>query len=404
MPALDAFRNELRAWLEQSVPKSQHGLPMLMQIDDEAKEPAEIRAGRARYLQVMAERGYTAPTWPKEYGGAGLSGAEALVLQEELARLRLAPPLMGMGLWMIGPTLLVHGSEALKREFLPKIVTGEHRWCQGFSEPGAGSDLASLRCSAKLDPSGERYVINGSKIWTSGAQFANWMFMLVRTDESSKHNGITFLLVDMKTPGIEVKPIQLIAGTSMFCEVFLTDVVAEARHVVGNVNQGWTVAKTLLNFERSGMGGGSMGGAARRQAAMSSTKIAALAKETVGERDGKLADGLLRDQLAQLMLDELALTLTIQRSSELRKATGAPGPEISMFKLYQSELGQRRDELLVALRGTQALGWEGASFSNEDLLLTRSWLSMKATTIYGGTSEIQRNIIAKRVLKLPTTA
>jgi alkylation response protein AidB-like acyl-CoA dehydrogenase len=389
--------------MDKAVPKSQHGLPMLMQIDDDASsEPAEIKADRSRYLKAMVERGYTAPTWPREYGGGGLSPDEAKVLQDEMARLRLAPPLMGMGLWMIGPTLLVHGNEAQKREFLPKIVSGEHRWCQGFSEPGAGSDLASLRAPAKLDDSGERYLINGSKIWTSGAQFANWMFMLVRTDETSKHNGITFILVDMKTPGIEVKPIQLISGTSMFCEVFFTDVIAEAKNVVGPVNGGWTVAKTLLGFERSGMGGGSVGGAARRAGAMSSAKVAALAKQNVGERDGQIADGVIRDQVAQLMLDELALGLTIQRSTELRKTTGTVGPEISMFKLYQSELGHRRDELLMTLRGSQALGWEGASFPGEDLTLTRTWLASKATTIYGGTSEIQRNIIAKRVLKLPT--
>jgi alkylation response protein AidB-like acyl-CoA dehydrogenase len=363
-------------------------------------EPANIQKDRARYLELMVERGYTAPTWPKQYGGGGLSNAEARVLQEELGRLKVAPAMGSMGLTMIGPTLLVHGTEEQKQHFLPKIVRGESRWCQGFSEPGAGSDLASLRCSAKLEPSGERYVINGSKIWTSGAQFSDWIFMLVRTDETSKHNGITFILVDMKTPGIEVKPIRLISGHSMFCEVFFTDVVAEARNVVGVVDQGWTVAKTLLNFERSGMGTGGLGGPARRGAG--STSIVALAKETIGERDGKLADGAVRDELARLMIDELAMALTVRRSVETAKATGAPGPEISMFKLCQSELGQRRDELTFRLRGTNALGWEGSGFTSDDLMQTRGWLAAKATTIYGGTSEIQRNIIAKRVLKLPS--
>jgi alkylation response protein AidB-like acyl-CoA dehydrogenase len=351
----------------------------------------------------MVSRGFTAPTWPKEYGGGGLSNAEARVLQDELARLKVAPALMSMGLTMIGPTLLVHGTEEQKREFLPKIVTGEQRWCQGFSEPGAGSDLASLRTSAKLDSSGKHYVINGSKIWTSGAQFSDWMFMLVRTDESNKHNGITFLLLDMKTPGIEVKPIRLISGVSMFCEVFFTDVVADVRNVVGVENQGWTVAKTLLNFERSGMGTGGLGGAARRSTGGSAgAGIVALAKESIGERDGRLADGSIRDDLARLLIDEMSLSLTIRRSAETAKATGAPGPEISMFKLCQSELGHRRDELLMKLRGTNALGWEGPGVSSEDIQLTRMWLSAKATTIYGGTSEIQRNIIAKRVLKLPS--
>jgi alkylation response protein AidB-like acyl-CoA dehydrogenase len=293
----------------------------------------------------------------------------------------------------------LHGSETQRQTYLPKIVSGEHRWCQGFSEPGAGSDLGSLRTSAKLDASGERYVINGSKIWTSGAQWSNWMFMLVRTDDTSKRDGITFILLDMTTPGIDVKPIRLISGLSMFCEVFFTDVVAEARNVVGGVNKGWTVAKTLLNFERSGMGTGSLGGSARRAPNASSERMVALVKESISGADGKLADPLLRDQLTGILLDELALALTLQRSAETRKATGAPGPEISVFKLYQSELAQRRDELLLALRGSQALQW---GTSSEETALTRAWLGAKATTIYGGSSEIQRNIIAKRVLRLPS--
>ena len=406
MPLLERFRSETRAFLE-AVPKSLAGRMPVVQIDGAGdEEPADVRADRERYLALMVERGWTAPTWPKEYGGGGLSPQEARVLQEELARLRLPTPLFGMGLWMIGPTLLVHGSEAQKREYLPKIVSGEHRWCQGFSEPGAGSDLASLRTSAKRVDDGEHYIINGSKIWTSGAQFANWMFMLVRTDETNKHGGITFLLVDMATPGIEVKPIKLISGNSMFCEVFLSDVRAETRNVVGGENKGWTVAKTLLGFERSGMGSGDIGGAARRAMGSSAGRLVGMAKEAVGERDGRIADSSIREQVISLALDELALGLTIQRSVESRKATGAPGPEISMFKLYQSELGQRRDELMLALRGSDALAWapgQAASFSDEDVMLTRAWLGAKATTIYGGSSEIQRNIIAKRVLKLPTS-
>ena len=400
MSELDDFRTEARAFLETKVPKSLRGrMPMMMEGGEE--EAAEIRADRARYLELMAQRGWTAPMWPKQYGGGGLSPQQAKVLQEELNTLRLAPALFGMGLSMIGPTLLVHGSEAQKRKYLPKIVSGEHRWCQGFSEPGAGSDLASLRCSAKLDPSGSHYVINGQKTWTSGAQFANWMFLLVRTDEQSKHNGITFILIDMKTPGVEVKPIRLISGNSPFCETFLSDVKGELDNVVGGVNNGWTVAKTLLNFERSGMGTGGLGGGPRRPGATGG-RLVQVAKETAGEQGGKIADSMLRDQIAALLLDEMALALTVQRSAESRKATGAPGPEISMFKLYTSELGHRRDELLVALRGTDALGWDGDSSSGEDAQLTRAWLAAKATTIYGGTSEIQRNIISKRVLKLPT--
>jgi alkylation response protein AidB-like acyl-CoA dehydrogenase len=398
MSELETFRSELKSWLEQNTPKSLRGRPIAMMEGEE--EPKEIVADRKRYLEAMASRGLTAPTWPKEYGGGGLSQAEARVLQEELSNLKLAAPLFGMGLSMIGPTLLVHGNEAQKQKYIPKIVSGEHRWCQGFSEPGAGSDLASLRCSAKLDDSGKRYVINGQKTWTSGGQYANWIFMLVRTDETTKHNGITFILVDMKTPGIEVKPIRLISGNSPFCETFFTDVVADVENVIGGVNNGWTVAKTLLNFERSGMGTGTMGPAARRGGA-GGLRLAKIAKETAGEQDGEIADPLLRDQVTGVLLDEMALSLTIARSAESRKAGGAPGPEISMFKMYASELGHRRDELMMTLRGTDALRWDGGDASSEDAALTRSWLAAKATTIYGGTSEIQRNIIAKRVLKLP---
>lgn len=397
---LAAFRDEVKAWLAGNVPAVLYGRPVLMPSES-AAEPAEVARAREQYLKVMSARGFTAPRWPKLYGGAGLNAEEARVLQEELEALRLPPALVGMGISMIGPTLLVHGSEEQKQRYLPKIVSGEHRWCQGFSEPGAGSDLASLRTDAELDASGERYVINGSKIWTSGAQFANWMFMLVRTDRTSKHNGITFILLDMKTPGIEVKPIRLISGASMFCEVFFQDVVAHARDVVGNVNAGWTVAKTLLNFERSGMGTGTLGAGTRRPA-NSSAQLIPLAKQTAGEMNGKIADASLRERLAQLLMDELALSLTVERSSAARKETGAVGPEMSMFKLYQSELGQRRDELTLCLRGSDALALDAASANEEGNVPTRMWLHAKATTIWGGTSEIQRNIIAKRVLRLPS--
>src|SRR5690348_3594365 len=223
MTELETFRAEARGWLEQNVPASLRGRPFPMMEGGE-EEPEAIRADRKLYLERMAAKGWTAPMWPKQYGGGGLSPKQAKVMQEELGALRVVPPLMGMGLSMIGPTLLVHGSEEQKAYYLPKIVTGEHRWCQGFSEPGAGSDLASLRCQAKLDASGENFIINGQKVWTSGAQWSNWIFMLVRTDETTKHNGITFILVDMQTPGIEVKPIRLISGTSPFCETFFTDV------------------------------------------------------------------------------------------------------------------------------------------------------------------------------------
>ena len=410
MTPLETFRTEVRSWLEGTVPATLRGLPIAVPALAGAQpEVPELVADRARYLKLMAERGFTAPTWPEAYGGAGLSSEEARVLREELERLALAPALAGMGVAMIGPTLLVHGNEAQKRKYLPKIASGEQRWCQGFSEPGAGSDLAALRTSARLDATGEHYVINGQKIWTSGAQLANWMFMLVRTDERLKQQGITFLLIDMQSPGIEVRPIRLISGTSMFCEVFFNDVLAHVSDVVGPVNGGWSVAKTLLNFERSGMGTQTLGGGPRRSAT-SGQHIAALAKANVGERDGAIDDPSLRDQVARLLLDELALKLTLERAAATRKSTGSTGPEMSLFKLYQSELGQRRDELTLALQGSAALSWDGHGHGRDNAPIapdsaeaqTRQWLAAKATTIYGGSSEIQRNIIAKRILRLPS--
>lgn len=394
---LDAFRAELRPFLEKAAPESLRGRPIAF----EEEEPAAIVADRKRWLDAMAARGFTVPTWPKQYGGAGLSGKQAKVLAEEVMRLRMPPPLMGMGVTMIGPTLLVHGSEEQKLEHLPKIASGEVRWCQGFSEPNAGSDLASLRMSAKLTPDGQHYIINGQKTWTSGAQHSDWIFFLVRTDETTKHNGITFLLADMKTPGISIKPIRLISGNSPFCETFFDNVQVEARHVVGGVNHGWTVAKTLLSFERSGMGTGSLGGNVQRKGpALSGSRFIEQAKAAVGVQDGKMQDSELRTRLASILIDQMALSLTIERSQQTAKQSGGPGPEISMLKLYASELGHRRDELWIAMRGTDAIGWEDPSFSEDDLALTRNWLSAKATTIYGGSSEIQRNIIAKRVLGL----
>jgi alkylation response protein AidB-like acyl-CoA dehydrogenase len=396
----ETFRSEIRSLLE-SAPAGMRGRPSAMAGRDD-DESSELRADQRRWLQMMAERGLTAPSWPREYGGAGLSPQEVKILQEELARLQLPSPLMGMGLSLIGPTLLVHATEEQKREFLPKIVNGEHRWCQGFSEPGAGSDLASLRTAAKPDPSGEHFIIDGQKIWTSGAQFANWIFMLVRTDESSKHSGITFILVDMKTPGIQVRPIKLISGASPFCEVFFSEVSALAKNVIGGVNNGWTVAKTLLNFERSGTSAGAPSGQPRDGIATVAS-LPALAKQAVGERQGRIADPAVRDEVTSVMLDEMALALTRKRAAEGRKAGAAPGPETSMFKLYGSELGQRRDELTLRLRGSDALCWDGPGVSEQDLALTRSWLRQKATTIYAGSSEIQRNIISKRVLRLPSS-
>jgi alkylation response protein AidB-like acyl-CoA dehydrogenase len=396
MSDLEAFRSEARTWLEAHAPKELRGAPSLMEID--AASGDVLGKARKRWLELMADQCWTAPMWPTEYGGGGLSSQQARVLQQEIARLRLPPPTAGMGLRMIGPTLLLHGNEAQKREHLPRIVRGQARWCQGFSEPNAGSDLAAIQTSARRD--GDDYVVNGQKTWTSGGMYANWIFVLVRTDNRSKYDGITFLLVPMRDPGIEVRPIRLISGNSPFCETFFTNVRVPVGNAVGGENHGWPVAKTLLGFERSGDDGGG-GTVGQQRDSGGAGGMVATAKKLIGEKDGKVADASIRDRIVGYQLDRAAFKLTRQRAQEMSKQTGGPGSETSLFKLYATELGQRRDELMLAIRGTTALGWEGDGFAPDDLAHTRAWLSAKATTIYAGTSEIQRNIIAKRVLRLP---
>ncbi len=399
MADLDSFRKETRAWLEAHAPASLKGrsASALEGVWGGRKAQWADRDAR-RWLDVMAERGWTAPTWPREYGGGGLSPEEAKVLRQEMTALGLPPPLIGFGLTMIGPTLLRYGSEEQKREHLPRITRGEIRWCQGYSEPDAGSDLASLKTRAVRD--GDDFVVTGQKVWTSYADLSDWMFLLVRTNpEARKQAGITFILMDMESPGVEVKPILLISGASPFCETFLHDVRIPVRNVVGEIDGGWTIAKALLTYERSmiaeAFGSGVMSSGQSRRT------LADWARRYLDGRGGPLQDELARHRIAQLEMDTRALMLTIQRARDAAKAGQAPGPESSIFKIYGTELNQRRYELLVSLAGPQALGWEGEGFDAEELAVTREWLRSRGNSIEGGTSEIQLNIIAKRVLGLP---
>jgi alkylation response protein AidB-like acyl-CoA dehydrogenase len=398
---LDGFRAELREFLERNVPESLRGVLGADMGYWGGRNPELPHPESKRYCELMAERGLTAPTWPKEYGGGGLDAAGAKVLEQELARLKLPPPLTGFGLQMIGPTLLQFGTEAQKREHIPKIVRGHIRWCQGYSEPNAGSDLASLQTAARIE--GDELILNGQKIWTSYGDKSDWMFVLVRTDSSvKKQQGITFVLIDMNQPGVEVRPIKLISGNSPFCETFFTDARAKVENVIHGLNNGWTVAKALLGHERN-MIGGVFGGSAPRggQRGTPRNPIADLARKYVGERDGRIADAPLRDRVAQVSMDQACFLLTMQRNADSMKAGHRPGPESSIFKIYGTELNQRREELLLSIRGPQCLGWEGAGFASEELEQTRTWLRSRGNTIEGGTSEVQLNIIAKRVLDLP---
>jgi alkylation response protein AidB-like acyl-CoA dehydrogenase len=394
---LNAFRAEVRAWLEAEAPASLRGAPAgFLQGTWGGRKVKFDSPDHERWLRMMAERGWTAPTWPTEYGGGGLSKAEDEVLKSELRRLKLPPPLIGFGLVMIGPTLLEFVTEAQKREHLPPIVRGEIRWCQGYSEPGSGSDLASLRTSAVRD--GDRFVINGQKVWTSYAEKSDWIFCLVRTNtQVPKQQGITFILVDMDTPGVTTRPIPLISGASPFCEVFFSDVVAEARNVIGGIDQGWTVAKALLGHERT-----MVGEVFAQSVAGGEAELAQAARRYIGaDADGKVADPLIRHELAQVAMDERAFMLTVKRIKDGAKAGQRPGPESSILKVYGTELNQRRRELSVRIAGTDGLGWEGEDYPPEALTATREWLRARGNTIEGGTSEIQLDIIAKHTLGLP---
>ncbi len=398
MSDLDAFRSEIRSWIEENAPKSLHGRGA-NQLEGVwgGKKWVFDEPDKKVWLDRCAERGFTAPTWPKEYGGGGLSPAEAKVLGQEMGRLRIPPPLIGFGLTMIGPTLLRFGNEEQKQEHLPKICRGEIRWCQGYSEPDAGSDLASLSTRALRD--GDDFVITGHKVWTSYADEADWIFALVRTDpEVKKQEGITFILIDMETPGVSVRPIKLISGSSPFCETMFDEVRAPVRNVVHEINAGWTVAKALLGHERSMIAdafGGGAGGTSKKKKG-----LAGLARDYVGG-NGALADPVLRDDIARMEMDTRAFLLTVQRAKDAAKAGQQPGPESSLFKIHGTELNQARNELMMRIAGPNALGWEGPGFDEDELARTRDWLRSRGNSIEGGTSEVQLNIIAKHVLGLP---
>ncbi|MEQ8689843.1 MAG: acyl-CoA dehydrogenase family protein [Pseudomonadales bacterium] len=390
--ALEQFRAEVRDWVDAHCPPSMRLGTVHFEDAYELYQSEDALKWRA----AAAERGWTAPHWPTEYGGGGLDGAHVRVLQEEMARVKALPPAAGMGLAMIGPTLLEFGTEEQKQRHLPKIVSGEAQWCQGYSEPGAGSDLAGLQTKAVLE--GDQFIINGQKIWTSGAQHANWMFALVRTDPAApKHDGISFVLLSMDQPGVTVKPIQLISGSSPFCETFFDNAIASRDDLVGELNKGWTVGKRLLQYERSGATG-----ASRKKPRVN--PYVSLAKQYVGETEqGLIADPAVRTDITAHIMQEQAFGLTTKRVVQESKAAGAPGAATSIFKLVGSTLAKEGSQLRSTLRGTRGLVWEAgdADFTADEVESTRAWLRDRAVTIYGGTNEVQMNIIAKRVLGLP---
>lgn len=391
--ALETFRVDTRAWLEANCPASMR-TPLTGEEDFVwgGKTFVFKHPDQKFWLDRMAAKGWTAPMWPKAYGGGGLSNAENAVLAQEMKRINARPPLFSFGLWMLGPVLLEYASEEQKLAHLPKIVRGEIRWCQGYSEPGAGSDLAGLQ--TKCEDQGDHWLINGQKIWTSYANEADWCFCLVRTDASVKHEGISFVLIDMQTPGVETRPIKLISGSSPFCETFFTDVKIPKDAMVGRLNGGWEIAKRLLQYERTNISG--FGSGAKRD-------VADIAKANVGVEGGVLADGDLRARIAAHKMTERAYALSVQRAQEEAKAGQNVSHMASMFKVAGATLNIDRCELMLEAAGARAFGWSGEGFSADELGVTRGWLRSKGNSIEGGTTEVNLNVVAKRVLGLRDT-
>ncbi|MEO6433794.1 MAG: acyl-CoA dehydrogenase family protein [Sphingomicrobium sp.] len=378
----DSFRTDTRAWLEANCPAE---MRVPIQSEDDicwgGRNWTFASDAQRKWLTVMAKRGWTVPEWPADYGGGSLSPEEARILRQEMARLGARSPLVSFGISMLGPALLQFGSEEQKLTYLPQIARGEIRWCQGYSEPGAGSDLAGLQ--TKAEDKGDLWLVNGQKVWTSYADKSDWIFCLVRTSIDSKQGGISFLLFDMASPGVSTRPILLISGNSPFCETFFDNVEVPRSQIIGTVNKGWDVAKYLLGHERemiAGMGLGSGGGG---------TLGAAL----------KPADPLLRAEIAEFDVDALAFAAMSERFSAMWRAGEAHPASPSMMKYAGTELNKRRNELVMASGGSDALEW--TSQRSRAGKAPRDWLRSKGNSIEGGTSEIQLNIIAKHILRLP---
>jgi alkylation response protein AidB-like acyl-CoA dehydrogenase len=387
----EAFRQQTRDWLEKNCPQSMRGPYTTADYCWGGRNWVFKSEDQRHWLEAMAGRGWTAPEWPREYGGGGLSKTEAKILDEEMARIRAKPPLASFGIWMLGPALLRCGSEPQKLEHLPRICRGEIRWCQGYSEHSAGSDLAGLQTRA--EDRGDHFLVTGSKIWISYADKADWIFCLVRTDfDAPKHRGISFLLFDMASSGVSTKPIHLISGDSSFCETYFDNVEVPKGNLVGDLNKGWDIAKYLLTHEREAIGDVGLGGG-------SGQALHEIAIEKLGRVDGRLAGSGLRSEVARLQIDELAFALTAERFGDEAKAGQGVGAASSMLKYHGAELNKLRLELLMAVSGSEGLGWEGERFAGGEL--ARTWLRSRGNSIEGGTSEIQLNIIAKHILGLP---
>ncbi len=389
---LGSFRLETRAWLKKNCPQSMR-LPVKTTSDmywggRNAKFSSD---DQKMWFEKMLEKKWIVPHWEKKYGGGGLTPEENNILVQEMARLGCRKPLFSFGIAMLGPALLKFATEEQKLRYLPEIVKGKIWWCQGYSEPNAGSDLAGLQM--KAEDKGDHYMVNGSKVWTTYADKADWIFCLVRTNSRvSKHNGISFLLIDMLTQGVSTRPIKLISGKSPFCETFFDNVKVPKTNMIGTLNDGWTIAKYLLTHERKMIGG--VGETDIKQ------EISKIAKEKIGISSGQLKDSFLRPQIAKFEMNESIFDITIQRIMDEDKSGKKAALLSSFFKYYGTELNIKREELLMQIGGTDSLLW--VANENNDADAARKFCRSKGNSIEGGTSEIQLNIIAKRILNLPS--
>ena len=391
--SLSNFRTETRAWLELNCPES---------MRQPIKDPSDLYWGgrnakfksedQRLWFERMFEKKWVVPYWETKYGGGGLSSEENNILTQEMIRLGCRKPLYSFGISMLGPALLNFASEEQKLKYLPQIAEGKIWWCQGYSEPNAGSDLASLQTKA-IDK-GDYYEITGSKVWTSYADKSDWIFCLVRTDfNASKHNGISFILIDMASKGVSTRPIKLISGKSPFCETFFDAVKVPKENLIGEINEGWTIAKYLLTHERQMIGG--IGETDIKK------EVHSVALEKLPlNNNGSISDGILRNQISDFEMDEEIFDLTIQRVTDEAKTGNSSGALSSFFKFYGTELNIARYELLMAISGTEALFWGENEMIEGDL--ARKFCRSKGNSIEGGTSEIQLNIISKLILGLPT--
>lgn len=394
MDALEQFRIETRKWLEAHCPATMR-TPITREQQVWAGRQKIFPSDDARlWFDRMVAKGWTCPEWPTQYGGGGLNPQQSKILQQEMKAIGARKPLYDLGIWMLGPALLEYGNEQQKCEHIPKICRGEIRWAQGYSEPGAGSDLASL--NTKAEDRGDHFLVNGTKLWTTSGDKADWIFCLVRTDpDAIKQQGISFLLIDMASAGITVSPYLLINGEAEFSETSFVNVKVPKANLVGEINRGWSVAKSLLKHERklmSEIGNDTPG--------PSYGPVQAALKYVGLGQDGKLQDADLRNQLVEHDMRFRALSLTHFRTFEER-INGTDSTVPLIMKYIGTEATKNREELLVALLGARGIGWDETIFTEDELLTTKGMLFSKALSIAGGTSEVQLNIIAKRVLGLP---